>query len=187
MGGPWFRVFSFSPICESMWVHDRGGHEDLAKFGYRSEREVDKFRIPPIIWLFVGTYSLNMVNLDFIFFPPHDESTWTHFFKEKNPFVPFASSFFFFFFASSGFKKSPPPHKKNIDHEFHIFSLFFSERGPDWTHYYMIEWPPSLRGLTGSFLERALLGPFPSARHGLGSVSTLTKRIIFFPKTQFIF
>ncbi len=128
----------------------------------------------------MGTYTLNMVNLDF-FFP----SWWVQldpFFQEKTPFVPFASfSFFFFFFLSCQvFKKSPPTPPQTLTMRFIFFPFFFSERGPDWAYYYMMEWPPSLWGLTGSFPEQALLGPFRSAYHSLGSVSTLTKWIIHF-------
>lgn len=59
----------------------------LAKFGQRSKREVENFKILIIIWLLIGTCSLNMAIFLFLFFfsfPLIEVATWPHFFPPKN-------------------------------------------------------------------------------------------------------
>jgi hypothetical protein len=44
-------------LCSHISDHPQ---EELAKFGYKSERKVESFKIPSIVWWPIGTYCLNM-------------------------------------------------------------------------------------------------------------------------------
>jgi hypothetical protein len=74
-----------------MWTGNHS-HEELAKFGYRSERKVDNFQNPTMFWQPLGTYCLNMATFEKQF--PQNVATWAYFSK-KNPLYPFAFGFFF--------------------------------------------------------------------------------------------
>jgi hypothetical protein len=61
------RVSSF--FCSNLWGRRVGNHpdEELAKFGYRSERKLEKLMNCALFWQHARTYCLNIVNS--IFFP----------------------------------------------------------------------------------------------------------------------
>jgi hypothetical protein len=48
------KLTVFRMYASSKWVGDHP-QEDLAKFDYRLERKVEKFKIPSILWQHVGT------------------------------------------------------------------------------------------------------------------------------------
>lgn len=81
------------------WVGDPP-LECLAKFGYRSDGEVETFGIPPLIWRVVETYSLNLAtcwnlfskfgDFIYIYFPLiPNVMTWAHFLFLFVPLTPF--------------------------------------------------------------------------------------------------
>jgi len=72
------RVFFF-PI---LWDFCTGDHpqEDLAKFGYRSERKVEYCWYPIIYWRQSRTNNLNIMNSTFFWSP--NMKTLSHFFKK---------------------------------------------------------------------------------------------------------
>jgi len=74
------RIF-FLPQLWDRWV---GHHpqEDLAKFGYRWKRKVEKLRNHATILLHARTYCLNMVISKF---PPHNVAAMGDFFLQKIP------------------------------------------------------------------------------------------------------
>jgi len=56
----WIGSFRFPPILWGRWSHDHP-LEHLAKFGYRSDRKVENFRNPDILfWWRIETYWLNL-------------------------------------------------------------------------------------------------------------------------------
>jgi hypothetical protein len=91
------------------WVGDPP-LECLAKFGYRSDGEVKKFGIPPLIWRLVETYSLNLVTL-FIYFLTPNVVTWACFL------FPLCLSHLFFFFFWPGCETFVKNKKKNIAYD----------------------------------------------------------------------
>ncbi len=62
--------FKFLSVCSSAY-YNTGNHpwEELAKFGYRSERKVEKFKNPAIFWQPAGICCINMVTLALFFSP----------------------------------------------------------------------------------------------------------------------
>jgi hypothetical protein len=84
------KCFVFSNLW-GRWIGDRpkGG---LAKYGYRLERKVEKFRNPATCWWHAITFSKNM-------------ATWA-FFPQKAPPCTIHNTFFFFFFFLFGFFKA---------------------------------------------------------------------------------
>jgi len=87
----WIGVFLFPPILWGRWSHDHP-LEDSAKFGYRSDRKVENFRNPDILfWWRVETYCLNLTISEN---KSLKSDTLGHFFQE-NPFSEWHWLFFF--------------------------------------------------------------------------------------------
>jgi hypothetical protein len=87
----WIGVFLFPPILWGRWSHDHP-LEHLAKFGYRSDRKVENFRNPDILfWWHAETYSLNLTISEK---KSLNSDTLGHFFQE-NPFYEWHWLFFF--------------------------------------------------------------------------------------------
>jgi hypothetical protein len=90
-----YPVICFSTWTYMLYLHWRSFPRGISQIWLESEGgNVENFRIPPIIWQLVGSYSLNMATLDFLtlimwrlvlIFP----------LKKKKPFVPFAPFLFF--------------------------------------------------------------------------------------------
>jgi hypothetical protein len=73
----------------NLWCCHAGDHpqEELATFGYRSERKVEKLKNHAVVWWFAGTYSLNMAISENFPSKPCRFGTFIiwHIFFPKNP------------------------------------------------------------------------------------------------------
>jgi hypothetical protein len=97
-------------LCNHTGNHPQ---EELAKFGYRSERKVKKFKNPAIIWQpAAGTYCLDMVIL--FFFNSSKSAHLDSFFSQKC-FLWVAVHFILFYLSRNG---KNLPKKKGLEEHF---------------------------------------------------------------------
>lgn len=68
---------------------------EWAKFGYRPDRKVEKFRNLALLWRPPQTWYLNMVASDFYFFTPQNMAIFSHFYIKKLHFVQFSWEYFY--------------------------------------------------------------------------------------------
>jgi hypothetical protein len=95
-----FSFFQFCDVATLVIIHK------TAKFGYSSERKVEKFKKPTIFWRPTGTYCQRMAISEF--FPLKSGNLW-HFFKHKNPLY----ELHWIFFCHQVANNCPKKKKKN--------------------------------------------------------------------------